>query len=66
MTYKKLLERLQQLNEEQLLSDVAVYSHDNDEYYQLNIDLVFANESNQVLDVNHPIIEITTPSFYEG
>ena len=56
MTYKELLAELQQLNEEQLNSDVAVYDTDTDEYYQLNVELVFATDECQVLDVDHPII----------
>lgn len=56
MTYKELLQELQQLNEEQLNSDVAVYDTDADEYYQLKVEFVFATEECQVLDVDHPII----------
>jgi len=56
MTYKELLSELQKLNEEQLNSDVAVYDTDTDEYYQLNVEFVFATEECQVLDVDHPII----------
>jgi len=56
MTYKELLQQLQQLNEDQLNSDVAVYDEGIDEYYQLNVELVFATDACQVLDVDHPII----------
>lgn len=56
MTYKELLLQLQQLTEEQLNSDVAVYDEESDEYYQLNVEFVFATEECQVLDVDHPII----------
>ena len=56
MTYKELLQQLQQLNEEQLLSDVAVYDTSTDEYWQLHVELVFATDECQVLDVDHPII----------
>ena len=56
MTYKELLQELQQLNEEQLNSDVAIYVPDVDEYYQKSVELVFATDECQVLDVNHPII----------
>lgn len=56
MTYKELLQQLQQLNEEQLNSDVAIYDEGIDEYYQLTVELVFATEECQVLDVDHPII----------
>ena len=56
MTYKELLQQLQQLNEEQLNQDVAVYDEGADEYYQLKVELVFATEKCDVLDVDHPVI----------
>lgn len=56
MTYKELLDQLQQLNEEQLNQDVAIYDTAIDEYYQLYVELVFANSECQVLDVDHPLI----------
>jgi len=56
ITYKELLNQLQQLTEEQLNQDVAVYDTGTDEYYQLNIEFVFATDECQVLDVDHPII----------
>ena len=56
MTYKDLLNQLQQLNEEQLNEDVCVYDTGTDEYYQLKVELVFATDSQDVLDVDHPII----------
>jgi hypothetical protein len=57
MTYKELLQQLQQLNEEQLNSDVAIWdSYENDEYYQASVEFVFATDECQVLDVDHPII----------
>ena len=56
MTYKELLNQLSQLTEEQLNSDVAVYDTGTDEYYQLNVEFVFATDECQVLDVDHPII----------
>jgi hypothetical protein len=56
MTYKELLNQLQTLTEEQLNSDVAVYDEGVDEYYQMKVELVFATEECQVLDVDHPII----------
>ena len=56
MTYKDLLLQLQQLNEEQLNSDVAVYDEGTDEYYQLKVELVFATDAQNVLDKNHPVI----------
>jgi len=56
MTYKELLAELQKLNEEQLNQDVAVYDTGTDEYYQLNVEFVFATEECGVLDIDHPII----------
>ena len=57
MRYKELLLQLQQLSEEQLNQDVAICSEDDeDEYYQASVELVFATEECQVLDVDHPII----------
>ena len=56
MTYQELLNQLQQLNEEQLNQDVAVYDEGTDEYYQGKVKLVFATDAQDVLDLNHPII----------
>jgi len=57
MTYKELLQQLQQLTEEQLNQDVAICSEDEpDEYFQAGVELVFATDECQVLDVDHPII----------
>jgi hypothetical protein len=56
MTYKDLLNQLQQLNEEQLNQDVCVYDTGTDEHYQLKVELVFTTDECQVLDVDHPII----------
>ena len=56
MTYKELLDQLQQLNEEQLNQDVAIWDEDNDEFYQQDVDLLFVDETADVLDVDHPVI----------
>jgi len=56
MTYKELLQQLQQLSEDQLNSDVAIYDEGTDEYYQASVELVFATDAQSVLDVDHPII----------
>ena len=56
MTYKDLLLQLQQLSEEQLNQDVAIYVPGVDEYYQDGVELVFATDEQDVLDVDHPII----------
>jgi hypothetical protein len=56
MKYKELLIQLLDLSQEQLNQDVAVYDTGTDEHYQLNVELVFATDECQVLDVDHPII----------
>ena len=56
MTYKELLNQLSQLNEEQLNQDVAICSEDEDEYYQASVELVFVDNTQDVLDLNHPVI----------
>ena len=56
MTYKELLNQLQQLDEEQLNQDVALWNDLLDEYYQLDIDLLFVDDTKDVLDIGHPII----------
>ena len=56
MTYKELLLQLIDLSPKQLNSHVAVYDEGTDEYYQLKVELVFATDECQVLDVDHPII----------
>jgi len=55
MTYKELLRQIQLFTEEQLNSDVCVYDTGTDEHYQLNVELVFAANTD-VLDINHPVI----------
>jgi hypothetical protein len=56
MTYKELLQQLQQLTEEQLNCDVAICCEDDeDEYYQASVELVFVTETD-VLDKDHPVI----------
>jgi hypothetical protein len=56
MTYKELLAELQKLNEEQLNQDVAIWNDLLDEYYQLDVGLVFVDNTQDVLDVDHPVI----------
>ena len=57
MIYKELLQQLQQLTEEQLNQDVAIWdSCGQDEFYQESVEFVFGTEECQVLDVDHPII----------
>ena len=56
VTYKELLQQLQQLNEDQLNEDVCVYDTGTDEYYQLNVELVYSTQECDVLNLDHPII----------
>ena len=56
MTYKELLDQLQQLNPEQLNQDVAIWDEDNDEFYQQDVDLLFVDNTQDVLNVDHPVI----------
>jgi hypothetical protein len=56
MTYKELLNQLQQLSEDQLNEDVCVYDTGTDEYYQLNVELVYSTQECDVLNLDHPII----------
>ena len=59
MTYKQLLNQLQQLNEEQLDSVVSLCSIDDDPdeygYIQHGVELVFAGDAQSVLNVDHPV-----------
>ena len=56
MTYKELLNQLQQLNEEQLNQDVAIWDDVGNEYYQSDVYFQFADDTQDVLDVGHPVI----------
>jgi hypothetical protein len=56
MTYRELLKQLQQLNEEQLNSDVCVYNKWEDQFIQYDVDFTLADEECDVLDLDHPII----------
>ena len=56
MTYKELLSELQSLSEEQLNQDVCVYDIRSEDYYNCYVELVFATDAQNVLDVDHPII----------
>jgi hypothetical protein len=56
ITYKQLLEQLNTFTEEQLNCDVAIYDTSIDEYFQLNVELVFATDTEDAVDLNHPII----------
>jgi hypothetical protein len=56
MTYKELLNQLQQLNEEQLNQDVAIWDDVGNEYYQSDVYFEIADDTQDVLDVDHPVI----------
>jgi hypothetical protein len=56
MTYKDLLVRLLDFTQDQLNQDVCVYDEGVDEYYQLKVELVYAGQEQDVLDLDHPII----------
>ena len=56
MTYKELLQQLQSLTEEQLNQDVCIYNSWEDQHIQLDVDLAFATDECDVLDVDHPVI----------
>jgi hypothetical protein len=56
MTYKELRDLLDQLDPDQLNSDVTVFDTAADEYYGLNVELVFTTDAVDVLDPNHPVI----------
>ena len=52
-TYKDLLNKLKNMNESQLNSDITLLNTDN-EYYRAT--LVFTDESCDILDNGHPVI----------
>ena len=52
-TYRDLLNKLNNMNESQLNSDITILSTDN-EYYMST--LLFTDESCDVLDEGHPVI----------
>lgn len=56
MTYKELLQQLQQLSEDQLNEDVCIYNSWEDQLIQLDVDLTFTDDECDVLDVYHPVI----------
>ena len=56
MTYKELLLQLQQLTEDQLNEDVCLYHDYEGDYYQSDVEFVFATDKCVVLDVDYPII----------
>jgi hypothetical protein len=51
MTYKELLQQLQQLTEDQLNEDVCIYNSWEDQLIQLDVDLAFSDP-----ELDHPVI----------
>jgi hypothetical protein len=59
MTYRKLKEQLDKLNEEQLDSDVSIHDGHADEFYEAEGILETVPEGeDDILDVGHPYIVI--------
>ena len=56
MKYKELFNQLSQLTEEQLNEDVVVYDDCEGNYYQFDVELVYATEECNVLNLDQPII----------
>ena len=56
MTYKELIQQLQQLTEEQLNEDVCLYHDYEGDYYQSDVELVYSTQKCNVLNLDHPII----------
>ena len=56
MKYKELLQQLQQLSEDQLNQDVCLYHDHEGDYYQSDVELVYAGQECDVLGLDHPII----------
>jgi len=56
MKYKELLNQLSQLNEEQLNENVWIYHDHEGDYYQSDVELVFATQVCNVLNLDQPII----------
>lgn len=56
MTYKELLQQLQQLSEDQLNEDVCIYNSWEDQLIQLDVTLAFSDPECEVLNLDHPII----------
>ena len=56
MTYRELKLMLDTFTNEQLNADVCIYDTGIDEYFQLQVELVFATDAQNVVDLNHPII----------
>ena len=58
LTYRELREKLNTFTDEQLDSDVAIYDSETDEYFQSNVEVVYATDAQDVLDIDHPVIRL--------
>lgn len=56
MTYRQLKSMIDVFDDAQLDADVCIYDTGIDEYFQLQVELVFATDAQDVVDINHPII----------
>ena len=56
ITYRELLQQLQQFTDEQLDSNVTVYDEGIDEHFGQKVELVFTTEECDTLDPDHPVI----------
>lgn len=56
MTYKELLEQLQQLDEDQLNMDVYLYDALDREYHQESVKLAYAAYDCETLGLGQPVI----------
>ena len=57
LTYRELLEKLQQLTEDQLDCNISIYIPWDDEYIPVD-KLIFAGVENDVLDEDTPILQL--------
>jgi len=55
MTYRELAQRILEMNEEQLNSDITVYDN-NGEYFRSTLE--FSNKNCDTLDEGHPVISV--------
>lgn len=56
ITYRELLQQLQQLTYEELNSKVTVYDEGIDEYFDAKVKLVFTTEIDGPRNLGHPVI----------
>ncbi len=58
LTYRELAEAINTFTEEQKDSSVTVYIKDHDEFYPLYTDTLKFGEHDDVLDKDHPFLEL--------